>query len=81
MSRAQTYNKVAREVIQQFKDSGLEVEIVAGTKHYLVYHRGEQVYKFGQGTKRPGWAMVKLDALIRRLQKVETTGDSGSTRG
>ena len=79
MSRAQTYNKVAREVVQQFKDSGLEVEIVSGSKHYLVYCRGALVFKFGQGTKRPGWAMAKLGQVIRRLQKGDSTGDSGST--
>lgn len=75
MSRTQSLNKVAREVVQTFKDSGLEVEIVSGTKHYLVYHEGALVYKFGQGTKRPHWAMRKLDVVIRRLK---APADGGS---
>lgn len=61
-------NKCAREVIDEFRRSGIEVEIVQKRRHYLVFHGGNLVYKFGQGTKKPSWAMNALSATINRLK-------------
>lgn len=60
-------NKVGREVIDRFEELGIDVEVRAGRKHYLVYFHDELVFKFGQGTKRPEWAMRSLDATARWL--------------
>lgn len=67
-----SFNKSAREVLAVFEKHGLEVEVVQKRKHYLVFHRGDLVYKFGQGTKKPSWAMNSLTATINRLKSEST---------
>ena len=67
-----SYNKNAREVLVEFEKNGIEVEVVQKRRHYLVFHQGQLIYKFGQGTKKPSWAMNSLAATINRI-KAETS--------
>ncbi len=67
-----TLPKQGREVLRAFQKAGLEVEVRSASKHYLVYHRGELVYKFGQGTTAKGWTRKALGATIRRLAKASS---------
>lgn len=59
--------KQGQEVIRDFQSAGLSIQVVAKAKHYLVYHEGVIVYKFGQGTKAPVYAKGRRAAVIRRL--------------
>lgn len=59
--------KNGRKVVAAFEKAGIPVEVRAGTKHYLVYHRGELVYKFGQGSTVPGHAQRSLRRAIRKI--------------
>ena len=75
-----TLNKVARDVVQAFKKAGIEIEVPQKSKHYLVYHHGKLVYKFGQGTKAPVWATAALNQVIRDLKNEDTRLGEISTK-
>lgn len=75
MTKRRTLPKRGREVLRAFDKAGLAVELRSAAKHYLVYHKGELVYKFGQGTTAKGWTDKTLAATIRRLHQ------AGSYRG
>lgn len=62
-----TIPKQGQDAIRDFRAAGLEIEVVQKQKHYLIYHQGEIVYKFSQGTKAPAYAPGRRAAIIRRL--------------
>lgn len=62
-----TLPRRGREVLKAFKTAGLDVDVRPASKHYLVYHKGELVYKFGQGTTVPRYADKALASVIRSL--------------
>lgn len=72
MSSRRVMSKAGRDVLRAFKKAGLEVELRCASKHYLVYHDGELVYKFSHGTTAPPFARKTVEHRIRRIKEAKS---------
>lgn len=60
-----------RTVLKDFAKAGLEIEVVSRSKHYMIYHKGDLVYKFSHGKSSRNRDQRNRAALIRGLQAAD----------